>query len=55
MNNVHQTDGTPVYNELRIPGIPAIFVFDSDDRMIHYKIGYRESRDYDELISVLRR
>lgn len=54
MNNVRQADGTPVYNNLRIPGIPAIFIFDSDNRMIHYKIGYRESRDYEELISVLR-
>ncbi|MFN2372567.1 MAG: TlpA family protein disulfide reductase [Cyclonatronaceae bacterium] len=52
-NNVWQADGTQVYNDLRIPGIPAIFVFDSDNRMIHYKIGYRESRDYEELISVL--
>ncbi|MFU8860115.1 MAG: TlpA family protein disulfide reductase [Cyclonatronaceae bacterium] len=54
MENVHHVDGTQVYNDFRIPGIPAIFVFDSANRMIHYKIGYRESRDYDELTAVLR-
>lgn len=53
-NNVRHVEGTQVYNDLRIPGIPAIFVFDSENRMIHYKIGYRESRDYDELTAVLR-
>jgi hypothetical protein len=53
MGNVRHADGTPVYNNLRIPGIPAIFIFDSENRMIHYRIGYRESRDYEELISVL--
>jgi hypothetical protein len=56
MNNgnfIH-VDGTPLYNELMIPGIPSIFIFGVDNRMLYSRIGYRESRDYDELMGVLR-
>jgi hypothetical protein len=52
-DGVWHVNGTPQYNDLQIPGIPAVFVFDRDNRLTHYRIGYRTSRDYDELLQIL--
>lgn len=53
INPITHVHGTPLYNELRIPGIPSVFVFNEHNEMTYFRIGYRESRDYDDLMNVL--
>jgi hypothetical protein len=41
-NEFHYIDGTRLFNELRVPGIPSYILLDSNGNPIDTKVGYRE-------------
>lgn len=38
-------DGTDVYQELNVPGVPAFILFDEDGTLLHVQVGYSSESD----------
>lgn len=44
---VYFVNGDEIYNELRLPGLPSIVVFDTDGKLFGARYGYSAPADYD--------
>ena len=43
------TDGTRLFNDLKVPGYPSYIVFDENSDVIHSQVGYQKGFGYDSL------
>lgn len=43
------TDGTEIFNDLKVPGYPSYIVFDENSAVINSQVGYRKGVGYDSL------
>jgi hypothetical protein len=43
------TDGTKLFNDLKVPGYPSYIVFDEKSKVIHSQVGYQKGVGYDSL------
>jgi len=47
------TDGTEIFNDLKVPGYPSYIVFDERSEVINSQVGYQKGVGYDSLMTYL--
>lgn len=43
------TDGTELFNDLKVPGYPSYILFDENSKVINAQVGYQKGVGYDSL------